>query len=68
MKILVDIKDSKADFVLELLRNFPYVKTEQISKKKELFFKEFQVSINEVNLAELGKIKLKSAEQLLNEL
>ena len=68
MKILLDIKDSKADFVLELLRNFSYVKTEQISKKKEQFFKEFHGSINEVNLAELGKIKLKSADQLLNEL
>lgn len=68
MKILVDIKDSKADFVLELLRNFPYVKTEQISKKKALFLNDFRGSINEVILAEEGKIKLKSAEQLLNEL
>lgn len=35
MKVLLDIKDSKADFILELLKGFPsYVKTEHVSPIK----------------------------------
>lgn len=34
MKFLVDIKDSKADFVMELLNNFSFVKAKPLSKKK----------------------------------
>ncbi|MES2587636.1 MAG: hypothetical protein V4622_01575 [Bacteroidota bacterium] len=68
MKVLVDIKDNKVDFVMELLRSFSFVKAEPISVKKATFLKEFKASIEEVVLAKEGKIKLKSAEQLLNEL
>lgn len=68
MKVLLDIKDNKADFVMELLHNFSFVKAEPISPKKAQFFKELKASVNEVLLAEKGKIKLKTAEQLLNEL
>lgn len=35
MKVLLDIKDSKADFILEILKGFPsYVKTEHVSATK----------------------------------
>ncbi|HPN19868.1 MAG TPA: hypothetical protein PK546_09985 [Chitinophagales bacterium] len=68
MKVLLDIKDSKADFVMELLNNLSFVKTETISPKKERFLKELKKSVNEVNLAKQGKIKLQSAKDFLNEL
>jgi len=68
MKVLLDIKDNKADFVMELLQNFSFVKTEPISASKARFLKEFKQALNEVNLAEEGKIKLKSAEELIDEL
>ncbi len=68
MKVLLDIKDNKADFIMELLRSFSFVKAEPISPAKALFIKELKGSIEEVVLAKQGKIKLKSAEQLLNEL
>ena len=68
MKVLLDIKDNKADFVMELLQNFTFVKTETISPAKARFLKEFKRSIDEVNLAEQGKIKLRSAEELIDEL
>lgn len=36
MKVLLDIKDNKADFILELLKGFPsYVKAKPISFTKE---------------------------------
>lgn len=68
MKVLLDIKDDKADFVMELLHNLSFVKAEAISPNKAKFFKELKGSVEEVALAKKGKIKLKTAEQLLNEL
>jgi hypothetical protein len=68
MKVLLDIKDNKADFVLELLQSLSFVKTEQISPSKANFLMEFKQSIDEVNLAKEGKIKLRSADQLIDEL
>jgi hypothetical protein len=68
MKVLVDVKDNKADFVLELLRSLSFVKAEPISPEKARFYKEFKDSVEEVMLAKEGKIELKTADQLLNEL
>ena len=68
MKVLIDVKDSKADFVLELLGSLSFVKAEPISAQKAKFIKEFKASVDEVILAKQGKVKLKTAEQLLNEL
>jgi hypothetical protein len=34
MKILVDIKDSKADFLQELLHNLSFVKTKRLTPEK----------------------------------
>ncbi len=68
MKVILDIKDNKAAFVVELLRNLSFVKAETISPLKAQFLKEFKSSVDEVVLAKQGKIKLKTAEQLLNEL
>ncbi|MGF7078531.1 hypothetical protein [Mucilaginibacter sp. UYCu711] len=68
MKVLLDIKDNKADFVMELLQSLSFVKTEAISASKARFLKELKQSIDEVNLAKEGKIKLRSADQLIDEL
>lgn len=68
MRVLLDIKDNKADFVMELLRSFSFVKAEPISPAKAKFFKELKASVEEVRLAKQGKIKLKTADELLNEL
>jgi len=66
MKILLDKQDNKADFVMELLNNLSFVKAEAIIVKKAEFIKELRSSIKEVELAKKGKVKLKSAEELLN--
>jgi hypothetical protein len=68
MKVLLDVKDNKAEFVMELLQSLSFVKAEPISASKARFLKELKQSIDEVNLAKQGKIKLKTAEELLNEL
>ncbi len=68
MKVLLNIKDNKVDFVMELLNSLSFVTTETISPSKAKFLKELKGSVNEVILAKQGKKKLKSANQLLNEL
>ena len=68
MKLLLDIKDNKADFVMELLNNLTFVKTEPLSPSKAKFLKELKEAVKEVVLAEKGIIKLKSAKEFINEL
>jgi hypothetical protein len=68
MKVLLDIKDNKADFVMELLKSLSFVKAETISPAKTQFIKDLKGSVDEVILSKQGKKKLKSASQLLNEL
>ena len=68
MKLLLDIKDEKASFFMEVLRNFSFVKAEAITPSNALFLKELGGAIEEVAMAKQGKLKLKSADQLLDEL
>ncbi|MBK8053198.1 MAG: hypothetical protein IPK35_08005 [Saprospiraceae bacterium] len=68
MKVILDVNENKADFVLELLNSLPFIKVVTVNKKKEKFLKDLQDSVDEVNLAIQGKVKLKSAEEILNEL
>jgi len=68
MKILLDIKDTKATFIIELLNSFSYIKMETITPQNAQFLIELKGSIQEVRLAKQGKIKLQSAKDFLNEL
>jgi hypothetical protein len=68
MKVLLDIKDSKAEFVMELLKSLSFVKAETITPSRAQLLKDLKEAAQEVNLAKQGKIKLKSADQLLDEL
>jgi hypothetical protein len=68
MKLVVEVKDSKAEFVKELLSNLPFVKTKTISLSKAKFLEELSESVREVALAKKGKIKLQSAREFFNEL
>ncbi len=68
MKVLLDIKDSKAEFVMELLKNLSFVKAKELTPSKAKFLEELKESIKEVNLAKQGKLKLQSAKEFLDEL
>jgi hypothetical protein len=68
MKILLDIKDHKVDFVLELLNNLSaYVTTTKVEENNSTITEDLKGALNEVKLHQQGKIKLKSAYDLLNE-
>lgn len=69
MKILVDIKDEQASFGMEVLRSLSFIKNAKpMSLAKVKLWEDLKVSANEVKLHKQGKIKLKSAQDLLNEL
>ena len=68
MKVLLDIKDSKASFVLEVLENFKFVKAEKLTAHKAAVLKGLKGGLDEMRQIESGKLKGTSAEDLLNEL
>ena len=68
MKVLLDIKDEKADFVMELLRNLKFVKAQPLTSHKAEALAGLKEAIEQVDLDKQGKNKLKSARQLLNEI
>ncbi|CAN5341020.1 hypothetical protein BH09BAC1_BH09BAC1_11600 [soil metagenome] len=68
MKVLLDIKDHKAAFVMELLESLPFVKAKKLTDPKAELMEDIKASVEEVKLAKAGKIKLQSAKDMLNEL
>ena len=68
MKVLLDIKDNKAEFVLELLQNFSFVKTKTISDEKGVLMEEIKEAVDNLKLVREGKLAARSAKELLNEL
>ena len=66
MKVLLDINDNKAEFVLEVLHQFRFVKAKTISPAKAKFLEELSGAVAEVKLAKRGKVKLQSAKDFLN--
>ena len=68
MKVILDIKDKKADFVMELLENLPFVKAKTITPSKARLLEEIKEAVEEVNLIKAGKLKGRPAEEFINEL
>jgi len=68
MKVILDIKDSKVGFVMELLKNLSYVKAKPLTAGKAELLSELNDAVEEVKLAKKGKKKLKSFDAFLNEL
>ena len=71
MKVVLDIKDSKADYILDLLKQFPFVKVRSISDKKiakEEFLKGLEGAVEEVKLIRSGKKEPTLLADFLDEL
>jgi len=68
MKAVLDIKDSKASFVMELLNNFSFVKVRPITNEKALLLSEISEAVDTINLIKKGKVQARSAKELLNEI
>lgn len=68
MKAVLDIPDSRAPFIMELLSNMPFVKVKTISGEKALFLEELKEAVDAVNLAKKGALNARSAKSLLDEI
>ena len=68
MKVLLDIKDTKAHFVMELLGSLSFVKAKELTPHKAQVLEGIKVAVEEMKLIKAGKLKGRSAEELFNEL
>ncbi len=69
MKVLVDIQDKQASFGMEVLRSLSFVKkAKPLSKNSIQLWNHLKEAAQEVRLHKQGKIKLKTAQELLDEL
>ena len=68
MKVLLDIKDEKAAFVMELLHNFPFVKAKPLTDNKAEFINDLRDAVEEVKLIKSGQMKGRPAKELLGAL
>jgi hypothetical protein len=68
MKVLLDIKDNKANFVLELLKNLPFVKAKPLTPSKAQVLEELKEAVENMTLIKQGKLKARPAKELLDDL
>jgi hypothetical protein len=68
MKVLLEIKDSKASFVMELLDNLSFVKAKPLTDEKAEVMQNVMEAVEELKLVRQGRLKGIPAKELLNEL
>ena len=68
MDFLVTVDDSLATSFLQLMKNIRRVKIERVSPEKKKLMREIKRSIEEVNAADRGELRLRPARELLREL
>ena len=69
MKVLIEIPDSQASFGLKVLKSLSFVrKAKLMSEASVELWTDLKEAAEQVRLHKQGKIKLKTAQELLNEL
>lgn len=68
MKVILDIKDSKVSFVMELLNSLNFVKVKPLSDEKAELISNIKEAVEELNLIKQGELKGIPAKDLLDEL
>lgn len=70
MTLILDIKENKGKFFMELLQslNYVHVLKEIKNPKQSQFIEDLAEAFDDVRLHENGKKKLKSAKDLLKEI
>ena len=68
MLVLLDIKDSKAEYLMEVLKNLSFVKAKQLTPYKAKVLSDIQEAVEEMKLVKAGKLKPGNAKDLFNEL
>lgn len=69
MKVLLDIKDDEATFAMKVLNSLSFVKkAKPMSVASVDLWEDLKEAAEQVRLHKQGKLKLKTAKDLLNEL
>ena len=68
MKVLLDIKDDKALYLMEVLNGLSFVKTKQLTPFKAKALQDVEEAVAEMKLIKAGKLKGRNAEELFDEL
>jgi hypothetical protein len=69
MKVLIDIPDTEAAFGIKVLKNLSFVKkAKPMSIAAVALWDELKEAAEQVRLHKQGKLKLKTAQELLNQL
>jgi len=68
MKVLLDIKDDKAAFIMELLNNFKFVKAKPLTPYAAEILEDLKEAVEEMNLIKAGKKKAQPLSEFLDEL
>jgi len=69
MKILLDIKDNKAAFFMELIKNLSFIKkATPLSDSKAELIQDIREAVEELKLIQEGKMEARNAEDLIDEL
>ncbi|MDX2129018.1 MAG: hypothetical protein SFU91_08280 [Chloroherpetonaceae bacterium] len=69
MKVIIDIPDRDAKFALKVLNSLSFIKkTKPLSSAAIELWEELNQATDEVRLHKQGKIKLKTAQEIINEL
>ena len=67
-RVVLDIPDNKINFFMELVNNLGFKKVKRLSKEQLEFVEGTKKSLQQVEQHLKGEIKLKTADQLYNEL
>lgn len=68
MKVIIDVKDSKAAFVMELLNSLSFVKARPLSEEDVILVNEIQEAVEDLKLIRQDKLKARPAKDLIDEL
>jgi hypothetical protein len=68
MKAVLEIRENKVPFIMELLGNFSFVKVRPITNEKAFLLNEIREAVDNVNLVKKGKLQARPAKELLDEI
>ncbi len=66
--VILDIKDEKADFVMELFKNLRFVKMTPLTEAKAQHYLDLKEAFEEIKLIEAGEKRGRPIQDLLDEL
>jgi len=68
MHLLVEIKDSKSEHLINVLKDLKYVKVKEISKRKASIYSDLSESVDELIEVLAGRKEARPLRELLNTL